>query len=477
MRLPRSRSKKKTPRAERRRGRPSSRTALGIGLAGLLVLGLAAGCAGGPGPTETVAAGPDLPYLTPEERPYLVNPLEGYPRVVDAESTARLGEAHRALLERSDAAAARRAAQDVLATDPELPPAQVLAAQADFVTGDFRAALQRTEPHLVETPGYVAATLLAGRAAEKLGEVPEAFATFRTVADVNALAAERTAELEPRALEIVASRAQDSLGRGRIDEARQRLDRLTAWAPDDPTTLRVTADVARALGDREAELTAVRRLTPDDAAEAGSVPRELLERRADLELDAGDASAGLALAERLAARFPDDEDLEDLLAYAKFRFRLDVLPPKVQETAAKPQLERGDLAVLLYWIFPNVRYAQTRRPRIATDILDDRRREEIARVINLGLMEVDETVHRFSPTRSLTRAELFRSLLVLMAGSEPPVECVRDLTSRPSRDLVCLTAARCGLIPGPNDCLAGGEVSGRQALGFVRQALDRTGGR
>lgn len=477
MRLPRSRSKKKTLQAERRTSRASSRTALGIGIAGLLVLGLAAGCAGGPRPAETVAAGPDLPYLTPEERPYLVDPLEGYPRIVDAESTARLDEAHRALLERSDLAAARRAAQELLTTDPELPPAQVLAAQADFVTGDFRAALDRTEPLLVETPGYVAAALLAGRAAEKLGEVPEAYATFRGVADVNALAAERVSELEPRALEIVANRARDSLGRGRIDEARERLERLEAWAPDDPTTWRVTADVARALGDRDAELEAVRRLTPEDDAEAASVPRELLERRADLELDVGDASAGLALAERLAVRYPNDEDLKDLLAYAKFRFRLDVLPPKVQEIAVQPQLERGDLAVLLYWIFPNVRYAETRRPRIATDILDDPRREEIARVINLGLMEVDETVHRFSPARPLTRGEVFRSLLVLMAGSEPPVECVRDLTSRPSRDLVCLTAARCGLIPGPNDCLAGGEVSGREALGFIRQALERTGGR
>lgn len=477
MRLPRSRSTK-SPRAERSVDRPSSGTTFEIGACGLpslLILLLATGCAAAPRPAPPVAAGPDLPYLSPAELPYLVSPIEGYPRIIDAASRSRLEQAHRALLEQGDVDAARATARDLLALDPDLPPAQVLAAQADFVTGDLRSALERAEPQLTDLPGYVAAALVAGRSAEKLAEVPEAFAMFRSVADVNALAAERVRELEPRALKIVANRIRDSLGRGRVDEARERLERLAAWAPDSPVTLEATADVARARGDRETELEAIRRLT--SGQDPGSVSRELLERQASLELDVGDAGSGLSLAERLVQRFPGDDALEDLLAYAKFRFRLDVQPERVQEIASQAQLERGDLAVLLYWIFPNVRYAETRRPRIAADILDDPRREEIARVINLELMEVDETVHRFFPERALTRRELFRSLLRLMAGSEPPVECVRDLTPEPSQELVCLLAARCALIPGPNDCLPGGAVSGREVLGFIRQALDHAGGR
>lgn len=434
------------------------------------------GCSTGTRAPRTPTPAPDRTPLSADELSYLVDPLEGYPRVVDAELRTRMEDAYRALRARGDVDEARRVAGEVLDFDPELPPAQVLAAQADFVEGDYRAALNRTEPQLVEFPGYVAAALVAGRSAEKLGNVPGAYVVFRDLADVNALAAERAGELRSRAVEVVANRARDSLRRGRIDEARERLDRLVEWAPDDVETLRVTADVARELGDRSAELDAVRRLTPDEM-EPDAVPRELLERRADLELDVGDAASGLDLAERLASRYPDEESLNDLLAYAKFRFRLDVLPQRVQDVAAKTELERGDLAVLLYWVFPNVRYAESRRARIAADILDDPRREEIARVINLRLMQVDETLHRFEPSRTLTRLELFRSLLLVLGDSDPPVECVRDLTRPPSRDAVCLTAARCGLIPGPNDCLSEGAVSGREALTFIRRALERTGGR
>ena len=212
-------------------------------------------------------------------------------------------------------------------------------------------------------------------------------------------------------------------------------------------------------------------------AERRAEDRELLERWLDLELEVGDARQGLELAERLARRYPQDPALAEKLAFAKFRFRLGVLPERVQELAGRVELERGDQALLLFWLFPQVRYGEAGRPRIATDILDDPRREEIARVVNLGLMDVDESLHRFYPEQSLERRSLLRSLLRLLAQAEPPADCARDLAPRPSQEAICAAAERCRLIPSVADCLPEATVSGREALGYVQRALELSGSR
>jgi hypothetical protein len=46
---------------------------------------------------------------------------------------------------------------------------------------------------------------------------------------------------------------------------------------------------------------------------------------------------------------------------------------------------------------PQIRTARPGAAQIASDIVDHPSRDEIARVANLGLMSIDETLHRFSP--------------------------------------------------------------------------------
>jgi len=409
---------------------------------------------------------PRLPNLSSEELPYLVDPLRGYPLVVPPSVEEALHSGHTALLA-GDADRAVSIAGGELALDPGLHPAQVLWAQADFATGRESEALARVRPVVEELPGYTAAGRLLGRLEERRGEAEEAYRVFRTLAASDPLAVARATELEPQALASVRERVTESLGRGRLDQAEAALELLRSWAPEEVPTLEAAAELAAARGDAEEELVALRPLSlrrPGD--------RVLQERRADLELETGEPGRGLEIFESLAAAYPEDESLADKLAYAKFRWRLTLMPESVQEVAGRPELERGDYAVLLYWLLPSVRYGEPARPRIAADILDDPRREEIARVINLGLMEVDETLHRFTPEEPVSRTTVLASQLEVLVAAEPPLACVQDLADRPSVERVCTTAVRCTLLERVEDCLPRAPVSGREALELLRRTLE-----
>lgn len=437
-----------------------------VGLTACWLLVLSCGSGGGR-PTTPEEVGERQPNLTPAERPYLADPMEGYPLVVSPVVEEELRAAHEGLLALGDADGARALATEWLATDPGLHPAHVLAAQADFAAGLEAEALERVRPVVEELPGYIAAALLLGRLEERRGEALEAFRAFRAVGAVNRLAADRVTELGPMALEQVGDQIAESLARGRLDLAEEALAELREWAPAAEPTLEAAIAVAVGQGDPEAELEALRELSmlrPDD--------RTVQERRGDLELEAGEPGRGLEIFETLAEAHPDDSELADKLAFAKFRWRLTLLPDRVQQVAGLPELERGDYAVLLYWLLPSVRYGRPARTRIAADILDDPRREEIARVVNLDLMDVDERLHRFSPADPVRRVTVLASQLDVLESAERPRVCVQDFPDRPSIDTVCTTAVRCTLLDRVEDCLPQATVSGREALDLLRRTLE-----
>lgn len=439
------------------------------GLILLLSVLLLAACGSGAPRPVAVPEPAALPHLEEADRAFLVDPLLGYPLVVPPQAEAALDAGHLSLMQDGDAEAARNVAEQLLAGDPGLHPARVLRAQVAFARGDLDLAAEEVRPVVEELPGYTAARLLAGRTFEELGRPLEAFAQYRAVSESVPAAARRAEELRDRALGQLTREVADELERGRPDRARRALERLELYAPGEEETLGAAAAVARARGDVSAELEALRqliRLRPDD--------RELEMRLGDLELDAGDPRRGLEIFERLAEASPGDPDLTSRLGLAKLRWRMTLLPDRVQQLARKPELERGDFATLLYWLLPSVRYGNPERARIAADILDDPRREEIARVVNLELMEVDENVHRFRPEQPVRREEVLEAQLAVLAGAEPPLACARDLPGEPSMSRVCELAARCGLLATPEDCFPDAPVSGREALELLQRTLELT---
>lgn len=422
-----------------------------------------------PAPKAPEQRPPEL-ALGRQDRAYLVSSLEGYPETVDAESRDLLQSAHRALL-RGDVAGARAVADELIEADAGLLPAQVLAAQADFAEGRAVDVVTRLVPVGDRFPSYVASQLLLGRAAEQAGDVSLAYAAFRAIATRSQLAFQRLGELHPRAMEILANRLQDALRTGKLDEADKQLALLRSWGAEELVTLEGARALAVARGDRSAELAAVKEL----AARKGD--QALLERQAELELAVGDPGVGLQIVQGLAERHPDDRGIAEKLAAAKYRWRLSLLPRDVQVVAAKPEINKGDLAVLLYWLLPQVRYARPTNGRIATDVLDHPHREEIVRVVNLGLMDVDATLHRFSPGAPVRRGAALRSLIrVLSSLTEKggKVACLGDAKGS-SRSAVCGAAQSCELIPEGQDCDAGSPLAGSDAVELIRRTLKHLG--
>jgi hypothetical protein len=418
------------------------------------------------------------------ERAYLLSPLEGYAQTIDPGRGERLVRGLDALVTTGSVVTASQIAGELLAVEPGLAPAKVLAAQVDFAEGNNQAVVVRLLPVGDAQPNYTASQLVLGRAAELAGDVPLAYSAYRAIATRSAKAFERTGDLHARALKIVGERLQAALRADRathpdsLAEAERDLVLLDAWGPGELPTLDGARALAVARGDAKAELEAVKGLSarqPND--------RALLERRAELELAVGDPGAGLKLVQGMADRRPGDPDLQEKLRIAKFRWRLSLLPADVRALAEKPELNRADLTVLLYWLVPEVRYAKATAGRIATDILDHPHREEIAHVINLGLLDVDANLHRFSPEAPVRRGAALRGLGRLLTGFGKPAGCAEAAGGAAAQP--CELAAQCGLLEGNESdesgggdsrCRAGETLSGPDAIEWIRRSLVLLGG-
>jgi hypothetical protein len=456
-----------SPRFLRHLLRPEARRHAGASLlAVLLAAGVACKSAPPPQPParEPVGRAPQPLVLEQADRSYLIDPLEGYARQVDPDSRDRLRNVWRDLLEVGDTTGAVRVGSEMLEEDPEFLPAHVLIAQVEFADGEDRRVVERLLPVGDALPTYTASQLLIGRAAERLGDVPLAYAAFRAIAR-NPLAFKRAGELHPRALEIVSNRLEEALRTGDTAGAETQLGFLRSWAPSETLTFEANRKVAQALGDRMAELAAVKELVSRRPGE-----RSLLERRAELELEVGDPSAGLKIVQDLAARNPKDPAMAEKLESAKFRWRLSQLPGDVQGIAAKPELNKADLAVLLYWLLPDVRNSRPTAGRIATDVLDNAHREEIVRVVNLGLMEVDPTLHRFSPGAPVRRGYALRVVLRALARSG------KGACSGSAGSDTCGASVACGLLPSEDTCQASAPLSGSEGVEILRRGLKLLGG-
>lgn len=425
------------------------------------------------------------------DRPYLVDPSVGYPLTADPELERRASGVFAGIVAGAGLSMSQSAAEELAKHDANFHPATVLLAQVAFLRQQDRRVLDLLTPVADELPGYVACQLIRGHAAERLGDLSSAYDAFAPVARTSPLAARRRDELGIRAAADAFAHLREAVDRGQLEEAEDQLALLRKYeergedyagesdsdlpAPEAESRriLESRLLIATARHDDQEELEILRSLVVHEPDH-----RDLVERLADLELEQGRARAALEQLERLLEHGSDDPELVAKVERAKFHWRLQQLPVKIQELSKAGELSRADLASLLYWIIPDVRYAQVNNPPIATDILDSPQRKEIVRVVNLGLLDVDETLHLFRPTESASRALVFSALLGLLDWADRDFPCLAGTAgvklSR-SRHLTCAAAAACGLIPEPADCLPAAPISGAEAIDFFRRTLDLLG--
>lgn len=425
----------------------------------LFLLLVATGCA--TAPTGPPAFSPPAAELAQ----YLADPTIGLTEVSQGVLASR--EAHSRLLRTGETPAIRRELETLLAAQPDLAPARVVLAQALLVAGDAEAAA--AEARQAGVAAGLARELILGRALEASNRTAEAAIVFARAAAVSPVARSAAERLGPEAAAVLASKVADATAKRRFPEAERALADLTLLRPNARRTLELRLELASATGNRVLELELLRQV----AADAGA-PTALRLRRADLELAMGDAAAGLAIVQQLAAAAPGDADIADQLRRAQFRWRVVNSPEAVRRAASLAQLSRADGAVLLYWCLPQVRTGVGGEARIASDVLDHPAREEIVRVVNLGLLSVDDTLHTFGPDRPLRRADLLTALLRVLARAPASEGCAaRATTTGGDAPGLCERAASCGLVPTAGDCLAGGGVSGGEALEMIRRATER----
>jgi hypothetical protein len=430
------------------------------GLAVLLTV-LLAGCVSVSAPTVGIPR---------SEEPYLLPPYEGWKGSLSAESARRLQELYLGLMERGEASAALEGSQVLLSADPELLPAQVLAGQAALVLRRNLEVLELLEPVLDSAPGYVSAWVLYARAAELEGWIIESYAAYEAVRDRSWVAAEAADSLRQEAISQLADRFDEQFSEGDLAGAAGSLETLRAWAPEDKRTLAAVAALGEATADPAEQLAMLRRMTAE-----GDASFEVMRRRAELELQVGDPAAAVRLAETLLESRPSDLYLGELLARSRFQWRLNLLPTEVRTLGRSVELSRADYAVLMYWLFPQVRYGRPVEATIATDIIDHPNQEAIIKVINLGLLEVDSTVHRFGPDASIGRREVLGSLLALLEDHEGGDACLESGGVPESDDYRCRTAVACRLMTEVAGCLPGATVSGSEAIELARRTLTRLG--
>jgi len=448
------------------RSRPSQAVSTSAGLFGLAVLLVwVSGCAG----VDAPEPGPRISSL---DQPFLVPPSTGYPLAMRPADGDRVDAAFEGLILEGQRDEAILLSHQVLARNPDFHPATLLAAQVAFLDGEVDHARELLTPRAVELSEYTAWQLLLGRSAEVMNDLVSAFQAYANAATRNRAARGKIEELRPRVAQILSRRIDDDLQKGRAEEATRELAHMEKWLPDETLTLESAVAVARATDNPEAELKAIARLSarsPDD--------RSLAERRATLELVAGDAGTGLRVFQELVAENPEDEKLQNQLARARFLWRLQLLPIEAHDLVNRTELSRGDLAAILYWLFPEVRYGQGSQVRIANDVLDQPYREEIVRVVNLGIMDVDERLHQFSPTRAVTRSEALTAMVRLLSRKEPSLACVAGVRSNDPLgvETVCGVSASCGLLASVAECRPAGSVSGSEAVELSRLTLNLLG--
>lgn len=372
------------------------------------------------------------------------------------------------------AASVASRALSLLNEDPGYQPATVLLAQAYFVQGRARAAAAELAPVVEQLPDYVPAALLHARSLEETGDVVAAYRAYLDLADIQSVAARKAFDLVDPALDVLHARFDVAMSRAHLDEADELLANLLLWAPESARTLESQRRFQVTTSDVEGELETLRLLL-----ELDSTPERRL-RAGILELDVGDLRSGLEALEALEPDLLVEPADRERLARAKdrgrFLRRLDLLPAQVRSIADEPELKRAELASLVYWLFPSVRFAPLDNPPIAADILDHPYRQEILKVAGQNVMDVDETVHRFYPDRAATRSETLAALLDLLLVGEPRPACLADADEvKNSPAWLCDRAVRCRLIDEVAGCLPAAALSGQEALDFFQRGLAQLG--
>jgi len=387
------------------------------------------------------------PEVTPQgEDRFLIDPRSGY-APVDPQTDRKFEAAWRFALAGNEAEARRRL-DEIRRQSPGYAPAALAEAAIDIRAGRLDAARA-----IVRKFDSIAARVYEAEIALRENDTRRALDLYRQIAaqpNPPPTASERIAQLENTLYEQLFAAAQSAPDAQAIALLREALMFKPA-APEPRIQLARRLLAQRNFDEARREL--------DPLLNSGEVDRaEVQELLAEIDVGRGRYQEAIVRYDRLARRTKDPRYQQRLEA-VKEEWSNANMPAQYRQALESLGITRADLAVLLYWTVPSIRFARNLgTPPIAVDLEDVAGREEMIRAIALGLFDVDPVTRRVSPFRPITVERLSRHLTRILQLRGAP--CARGASN---------VLAACGV----NDPLAmwpaEAGMTGREAEKMLEQ--------
>lgn len=405
----------------------------------------------------TTAPPPSEPVSEMASR--LIDPATGF--TTDDAASLQASAAAWNAFRKGQLAEAERVWQQLALADPEFSPARVGLASVAVA----RDQLQRAEELIGGIEPYPASIVLKAELLVERGNILEAAEMLMPLTShpsVPSQVISRFDLLSARAVdELRADAESDPTAETRIETLR----RAVALAPREPDLrLRLVENLIAAGRIGEAR-TALQPMLEYDAA-LNTVQAAL----AEIEIAEGKYQSAMKRYGRLVER-TGDYVYQERLDRATRLWHESTLPQQFQLAVRSPNITREQLAVLLFWKLPSVRFAQNLpQPPIVVDIAEGMGREELIRVISAGLITVDRTTRTVRPRKTVTAAEFLSvAASALRYVSSDPCTTPKEGTGPAQR------LQSCGVDTMGLERMSEGFVTGTTASGVLEQiaALDR----
>ena len=394
------------------------------------------------------------PAVVPQgEDRFLIDPRTGADATLPAAVAPKFETAWRYVVAGNELEAQRRLAE-IEKTHPDLLPVMLARAAMHIKAGRFDDASAAVGEALARAPESVAARMYEAEIAMRQGQTRPALTLYEGIAarpDAPAIAGERVAQLRDMVFSELYAAAQSASDPDAARLLREALA-INAGSTEARILLARKLLAQRNFDEARKELDPLLNTIADRA--------EIQEMLAEIEVGRGRYQEAIVRYDRLARRTKDPR-YEQRLEEIKQEWSAANMPQHFRTALDSVALTRAELATLLYWTVPSVRFAQNLgAPPIAVDIEEVEGREEMIRAIALGLYDVDPVTRRVGPFRQVTAGRL-SSLLARVLTSRGAA-CARGLTN----DKVL---AACGVTDPLATYSADAMVTGRDAQKALEQ--------
>jgi tetratricopeptide (TPR) repeat protein len=340
------------------------------------------------------------PVVTPSGTDrFLVDPRLGYEAPISPLLAPKFETAWRWTIAGDEAEAQRRLAE-ILQNNPDFVPATLAGAALDIRAGRMAQARTTVAEMVRLFPNWTAARVYEAEIAYREKQTRVAHDLYRALSS------------DPKAPDFVAERAEEMRGALFND-----LYSAAQTAPEAEATRLLREALALNAGAIEPRILLAQKLVAQkqyDTARTELEPllnvapdrAEVQEMLAEIDAGRGRYQEAIVRYDRLARR-TNEERYARRLEEIKVEWSAANMPAHYRTALNSASITRAELATLLYWTVPSVRFAQNLgAPPIATDIENVPGREEIIRAIALGLFDVDPVTRRVSAYRQVNASRL-----------------------------------------------------------------------